>query len=102
MVEPIICPLWVSNDDRFRSRHYRAWDRPCAVCGRQVRLGSLWMSCSILDTTASNPLTNEKHSPSRMKARGLSATSISRSKGSGYGLELRLIGLHLSLPRRSI
>jgi hypothetical protein len=36
MVEPIICPLWVSNDDRFRSRHYHAWDRPCGLCGRKV------------------------------------------------------------------
>jgi hypothetical protein len=36
MVEPIICPLWVSNDDQFRSRHYHAWDRPCRLCGRKV------------------------------------------------------------------
>ena len=36
MVEPIICPLWASNDDRFRSRHYHAWDRPCGLCGRKV------------------------------------------------------------------
>src|ERR1017187_1050407 len=38
MVEPIICPLWVGNDDRFRSRHYHAWDRPCGLCGRKVVL----------------------------------------------------------------
>src|SRR5437016_13946839 len=36
MVEPVICPLWVSNDGRFRSRHYHAWDRPCALCRRKV------------------------------------------------------------------
>jgi hypothetical protein len=36
MAEPIICPLWVSNDDRFRSRRYNAWDRPCGLCGRKV------------------------------------------------------------------
>src|SRR5437879_7007482 len=36
MVEPIICPLWVSNDYRFRSRRYNAWDRPCGLCGRKV------------------------------------------------------------------
>lgn len=34
--EPIICPLWEDNDERFRSRHYHAWDRPCAICGRKV------------------------------------------------------------------
>lgn len=36
MAEPIICPLWVSGDDRFRRRHYHAWDRPCGLCGRKV------------------------------------------------------------------
>jgi hypothetical protein len=36
MIEPIICPLWVTNDKRFRSRHYHAWDRPCRLCGRKV------------------------------------------------------------------
>jgi hypothetical protein len=36
MIETIICPLWVSNDKRFRSRHYNAWDRPCRSCGRKV------------------------------------------------------------------
>ena len=36
MIEPIICPLWVSNDKRFTSRHYHAWDRPCHLCGRRV------------------------------------------------------------------
>ena len=39
MVEPIICPLWVSNDYRFRSRRYKAWDRPCGLCGRKVVVG---------------------------------------------------------------
>jgi hypothetical protein len=34
--EPIICPLWVSSDKHFRARHYRAWDRPCHLCGRKV------------------------------------------------------------------
>src|SRR5215469_10048943 len=56
-------------------------------------LGLLLISCSIRDATASNPLTKEKHSPSRMKARGLSATSISRSTGSGCGQELCIIRL---------
>ena len=36
MAEPIVCPLWISNDNRFRSRHYHAWDRPCGFCGRKV------------------------------------------------------------------
>ena len=36
MAEPIVCPLWVSSDSRFRSRHYHAWDRPCGLCGRKV------------------------------------------------------------------
>jgi hypothetical protein len=36
MVEPIICPLWVGNEDRFVSRRYIAWDRPCRLCGRKV------------------------------------------------------------------
>src|SRR5258706_12114436 len=36
MIEPIICTLWVTNDRRFRSRHYRAWDRACHLCGRKV------------------------------------------------------------------
>jgi hypothetical protein len=36
MIETIVCPLWVSADKRFRSRHYHAWDRPCASCGRKV------------------------------------------------------------------
>ena len=34
--ESIVCPLWVTNDRRFRSRHYHAWDRPCSLCGRKV------------------------------------------------------------------
>lgn len=34
--EPIVCPLWVSNDRRFRSRRYHAWDRSCSLCGRKV------------------------------------------------------------------
>lgn len=38
--EPIVCPLWVSSDDRFRSRHYQAWDRPCAICGRKTVVSS--------------------------------------------------------------
>ena len=36
MIEPIVCPLWVTNDRRFRSRRYHAWDRPCCSCGRKV------------------------------------------------------------------
>src|SRR5947208_2346769 len=36
MIEPIICPLWVSSADRFVSRRYHAWDRPCRLCGRKV------------------------------------------------------------------
>ena len=38
--EPIICPLWVNSDERFRSRHYHAWDRPCAICGRKTVVSS--------------------------------------------------------------
>ena len=38
--EPIICPLWVNGDERFRSRHYHAWDRPCGICGRKVVVSS--------------------------------------------------------------
>ena len=34
--DAIVCPLWVSNDRRFRSRHYVAWDRACSICGRKV------------------------------------------------------------------
>lgn len=35
MVEPIICPLWVSNEGRL-ARRYRAWDRACRIFGRKV------------------------------------------------------------------
>lgn len=35
MVEPMICPLWVSNEGRL-ARRYRAWDRACRICGRKV------------------------------------------------------------------
>lgn len=38
--EPIVCPLWVNGDERFRSRHYHAWDRPCGICGRKVVVSS--------------------------------------------------------------
>ena len=38
--EPIICPLWENSNERFRSRHYHAWDRPCAICGRKVVVSS--------------------------------------------------------------
>jgi hypothetical protein len=34
--DKIICPLWTSDERRFRSRHYHAWDRACSVCGRKV------------------------------------------------------------------
>lgn len=39
-VEPIICPLWVNGDERFHSRRYHAWDRPCGICGRKVVVSS--------------------------------------------------------------
>jgi hypothetical protein len=34
--DTIVCPLWISNERRFRSRHYFTWDRACSVCGRKV------------------------------------------------------------------
>jgi hypothetical protein len=68
---------------------------------KRARPGSLWINCSIFVATASRPLTNEKHSPSGMKAPGLSATLISRSIGSICRLESCLIKAHLSLPWRS-
>lgn len=34
--DTIVCPLWTSDERRFRSRHYHAWDRACCVCGRKV------------------------------------------------------------------
>ena len=35
--EPIrsYAPLW-TNERRFRSRRYHAWDRACSVCGTKV------------------------------------------------------------------
>src|ERR1700690_1185718 len=38
--EPIICPPWVNSGERFRSRHYQPWDRPCGICGRKVVVSS--------------------------------------------------------------
>jgi hypothetical protein len=34
--DTIVCPLWTSNERRFHSRQYHAWDRACSVCGRKV------------------------------------------------------------------
>jgi hypothetical protein len=36
MFERIVCPVWDSNDKRFQSRHYQAWDRRCGFCDRTI------------------------------------------------------------------
>jgi hypothetical protein len=45
MAEPIVCPLWNSEDDRFCRRRYHAWDRPCALCGRKVVVSDAVKRC---------------------------------------------------------
>jgi hypothetical protein len=74
-----------------------------------ARVGSVVISLSTVAATSSRPLTNAKHSPSRMNAPGWSARSISRSMGSilprGLGSmafgSVHLGSVHLLLPLSS-
>lgn len=76
--QPIICPLWVDNEDRFRSRHYHAWDRSCGICGRKIVVSSAVKRQ--IESEAGSVIVCEQCALARSEALAVLATSESSTE----------------------